>query len=385
MSAGSTPSRDRALLAGLYRAALAAVDPARAVKRTLAAPELAGRLRKAREMGVFAVGKAAGRMFAGVPAALFDRALVILPRGYGGRHPAGDRAEVRLAAHPEPDSSSVAAARRAIAFFSGFGPEDVILCLISGGASSLLCLPKAGLTLSQKRRRIRERARAGASIRELNRLRTSLSRVKGGKLARETPATLVTLVLSDVPGDRPSTVGSGPTIRRSRRDVVRIVGSNPAGLTAARRFAESQGFDVRTRSRLSGEASEEGARIARAAAKLEPSRVLLAGGETTVRLSPRPGRGGRALELALGAARVLEGLPVILLAAGSDGRDGSSRAAGAYADGSTLERARGRGLSIENALARHDTEPFFEALGDLFVTGPTGTNVSDWVFAVRQG
>ncbi|MDQ2969784.1 MAG: DUF4147 domain-containing protein [Acidobacteriota bacterium] len=384
MSAGSKPSRDRALLAAFYRAALAGVDPVRAVRRAISDPEVVRRLWKARRTGIFAVGKAAAGMFAGVAGDLldFDRALVIVPRGSA---PVPERrAEVLRSSHPEPDSSSVRAARRAVEFFSGFGREDLILCLISGGTSSLLCMPKPGLTLSQKRRRIREIARAGASIGEVNRLRTSLSRVKGGGLARETAATLVTLVLSDVPGDRPALVGSGPTIRGRRRDLVRIVASNRTGIEAARAFARSRGLAARIdRRRLSGEAAEEGARIARAVANLKRRTVLLAGGETTVRLNLRPGIGGRTLELALGAARSIDGLPVALLAAGSDGRDGSSRAAGAFVDGTTLARARRRGLSVERALARHDTEPFFEALGDLFVTGPTGTNVCDWVFGIE--
>jgi len=137
--------------------------------------------------------------------------------------------------------------------------------------------------------------------------------------------------------------------------------------------------------RLEGEAREAGRRFARAARELAPGAVLLAGGETIVRLSTRPGKGGRNLELALAAAVELDGHPEIaLLAAGSDGIDGSSRAAGAFADGTTLERTRDRGLDLDEALRRHDTEHFFAELGDLFVTGPTGTNVCDWVFAIRS-
>jgi glycerate-2-kinase len=136
--------------------------------------------------------------------------------------------------------------------------------------------------------------------------------------------------------------------------------------------------------RLEGEAREAGRRFARAARHLAPGAVLLAGGETTVTLSTRPGKGGRSLELALAAAVELDGHPeVALLAAGSDGIDGSSRAAGTFADGTTLERARDRGLDLDEALRRHDTERFFAELEDLFVTGPTGTNVCDWVFAIR--
>ncbi|MCA1580280.1 MAG: hypothetical protein LC796_02600 [Acidobacteria bacterium] len=139
--------------------------------------------------------------------------------------------------------------------------------------------------------------------------------------------------------------------------------------------------------RLAGEAAEEGRRVGRCALNLPTGGVLIAGGETTVRLTPLSGRGrsrrgGRTLELGLGAAEVLDGSRAALLAAGSDGRDGSSRAAGAFTDGSTLERASRLGLSAERSLARHDTEPFFDALGDLLVTGPTGTNVCDWVFAI---
>lgn len=381
--------RNRALLEKLYRAALAGVDPRRAVVRALAEPALERRLRSAEKVGLFAVGKAAGAMARGVPRRLFESGLVILPRGQGGG--AAFRArkiEVLEASHPEPDASSVAAARKAIRFFESFGPGDLILCLVSGGTSSLLCLPKPGLTLSAKRRRIRQAASRGMPIAELNRLRTSLSAVKGGGLGRRTRASLVTLVLSDVAGDRPETVGSGPTIRSrrrgGRRDVVRLVASNRSGLLAARRRARELGFrTVLRRRRLSGEAAEEGERIGREAARLPSRTVLLAGGETTVRLSRRPGRGGRALELALAAAKALENSPVTLLSAGSDGRDGSSRAAGAWANGTTLERARRLGASAGRALRRHDSDPFFEALGDLFVTGPTGTNVADWVFALR--
>lgn len=374
------------MLSGLYRAALSAVDPERAVRRALADRTIRRRLREAPRVGVFAVGKAARGMFEGIPRGAFERALVVVPKGYGS--PGGRDVEVCVASHPEPDRSSVAAARSALRFFSRFGSGDVILCLVSGGASSLLCLPGPGVTLAEKRRRVRELARSGASIDELNRLRTSLSRIKGGGLGRATQAALITLVLSDVPGDRPELVGSGPTVRGVREDLVRVVASNRMGLEAARDFSLRRGLEPRVRSRrLAGEAAEEGRRIGRSVLKLPPGGVLLAGGETTVRLAPpsgrgRPGRGGRTLEMALGAAEILDGFPAALLAAGSDGRDGSSRAAGAFADGSTLERARGLRLSAERSLSRHDTEPFFEALGDLLVTGPTGTNVCDWVFAI---
>ena len=231
---------------------------------------------------------------------------------------------------------------------------------------------------------MRALAASGASILDLNRLRTSLSAVKGGRLGRATRARLVTLVLSDVPGDRAATVGSGPTVRGRRGDVVRIVGSNRTGLDAAAREATRLGRRVaRVPGRLSGESRRAGGRIARLGAALPPGAVLLAGGETVVTLGPRPGSGGRTLELALAAA-LAESSGWTLLAASSDGLDGSSGAAGAWADGGTIARARRAGLDPEAALSRHDTRAVFEAAGDLFVTGPTGGNVGDWVFLVRN-
>ena len=366
----------------LYRAALEGVDPERRVAEALCDRRIARALAQAREVGVFAVGKAAAGMLRGA-LGRYRRGLAVLPRGSG--HVRASGVESVLSSHPQPDGSSVAAARRALAFFRSFGREDLLLCLVSGGASALLALPRPGVTLGQKRRAVARLARSGASILEINRLRTSLSAGKGGALGRATKARLVTLVISDVPGDRPGLVGSGPTIRGRRGDLVRVVGTNAMGLEAAAREARRLGLSPRIAPRrLCGEAREAGARLARRARKLSPGEALLAGGETTVALPPRPGRGGRNLELALGAARQLEGeKDLLLLAAGSDGRDGSARATGAFADGRTIDRARRRGLDPEEALRRHDTERFFERLSDLLVTGPTGTNVADWVFAVR--
>jgi glycerate 2-kinase len=376
--------RGRRILRLLFQAAMGGADPKKAVSEALSRPSVARALAQARNIGVFACGKAAISMAGGVPAGLRKRALVIVPRGY----PAGavSSGEVLFSSHPEPDRESLTAARRALDFFAGFGPEDVILCLISGGTSSLLALPRPGITLEFKRRAVRRLMRSGASIVEVNRLRKSLSAVKGGKLGRKTRARLVTLVLSDVPGDRPSLVGSGPTIREVRGDVTLVVGSNRSGLEAAALRARERGFDPHLRRRrLSGEANEQGRRFARSAARLQRGQVLLAGGETTVTIQGRHGRGGRNLEFALGAALELAGTErVTVLAAGSDGIDGSSRAAGAVADGRTVARARRLGINPARFLALHDTETFFDRLGDLLVPGPTGTNVCDWVFAVRN-
>ena len=367
----------------LFGAALGGADPKRAVSEALSRLSVARALARAREVGVFACGKAAVTMAGGLPDELRKRALVVVPRGY----PAGavSSAEVLFSSHPEPDGASLAAARRALDYFAGFGRKDVILCLISGGTSSLLALPRPGITLEAKRRAVRKLMRSGASIVDINRLRKSLSAVKGGKLGRKTRAKLVTLVLSDVPGDRPSLVGSGPTIRGIRGDVTLVVGSNRSGLEAAARMARKKDLDPRVRrGRLSGEAGEQGRRFARSAARLQRGQVLLAGGETTVAIRGSHGRGGRNLEFALGAALELSGTEEItVLAAGSDGIDGSSRAAGALADGRTIARALRLGLDPARALAHHDTEAFFERLGDLLLPGPTGTNVCDWAFAVR--
>ncbi|MGH9367268.1 MAG: glycerate kinase type-2 family protein [Thermoanaerobaculia bacterium] len=367
----------------LHRAALEAVDPRRAVAAALSVPEVARALRGARRVGVFAAGKAAVGMFRA--AWRPGRAgLLVVPSGYPGVRWPG--ATVLFSAHPEPDVSSVRAARAALRFFSSFGAQDVLLCLVSGGASSLLCLPRRGVGLSEKRRAVGKLVRSGAPIAEVNRLRTSLSAVKGGRLGRATRARLVTLVVSDVPGDRPSLVGSGPTVRGRRGDVTRVVASNRAGLAAAAAEARRLGLTPRIRRRrLEGEAREVGNLLARRAKRLAPGEVLLAGGETTVALGQTAGKGGRNLEVALAAALSIENVSgLALLAVGSDGKDGSSRGAGAVVDGRTIPRARRIGLDPTNSLRRHDTEPFFARLRDLVVTGPTGTNVGDFLFVLRS-
>jgi glycerate 2-kinase len=378
--------KSRALLKTLFEAALVGVDPRTAVAGALKNPRVSGLLRGSRRIGVFACGKAAAGMATGLPEYLRRGALVVLPRGYPAE--GLGNSEVLFASHPEPDRTSVAAARRALSFFEALGSSDSILCLVSGGTSSLLAMPRSGVTLADKREAVRRLMRRGASIVEINRLRKRLSAVKGGKLGRATSARLVTLVLSDVPGDDPALVGSGPTVRGLPGDVNLVVGSNRLGLDAAGRAAARYGLRPRRiRERISGEAREQGARLARKALRLKRGEILLAGGETTVTIGPGrlAGRGGRNLELALGAAFELDHSGgTAILSAGSDGVDGTSRAAGAFADATTLARAGRLGLDPARSLARHDTESFFEELDDLFVTGPTGTNVCDWVFAVAD-
>lgn len=379
-------TQTEAILDALYAAALEACDPKAAVERAMSSRRVHSAVAGAARLGLFAVGKAAAGMARG--AAVRETAsLVILPRGYPDD--AGAGRQILYAAHPDPDGASVTAAKEAVRFFRGFGRQDVILCLVSGGASSLLCLPRPGLSLPEKRRRVSRLSASGASIVALNRLRTSLSAVKGGRLGRQTAARLVTLILSDVPGDTPSLVGSGPTVRGRRSDLVEVVGRNRTGLLAARREAERRGLWPRVlSSEIAGEAREAGARLGAAAARLTPGAVLLAGGEATVTLGSgysRGGRGGRCLELALAAAIALDGTDgIVLLAASSDGRDGSSAAAGAVVDGTTIASARRAGLDPISVFSRHDTEDFFRRAGGLIVSGPTGTNVRDWVFASKS-
>ena len=276
-----------------------------AVRRALASPS-SGRI------GVFAAGKAAAGMARAALAELGDApALVVLPRGHSAR--GLPRRVVVFAAHPEPDAASLRAGRRAIRFFRSFGRDDTILCLLSGGASSLLAAPREGVTLAQKRRLIRELARTGAPIDALNRLRTKLSAIKGGRLGRSTAARLVTFVLSDVPGDRAALVGSGPTVRGRRRDLVRVVGSNRSGLEAAAREARRIGLKpVLEPRRIAGEAARAGRRLARRAATLRPGSVLLAGGETTVSLeNAAPRATGRTMPRARAGGR--EGDPATIV------------------------------------------------------------------------
>jgi len=280
----------------------------------------------------------------------------------------------------------VAAARRALAFFRSFGRGDEIVALVSGGASSLLCLPRKGWTLTEKRARIAAAMRAGWPIERLNRLRISLSAIKGGRLAAATRARVTTLVLSDVPGGEPRLVGSGPTIGRRRGDSFHLLADNRTGLEAAALAARVSGTTVRIEARvLAGEAREAGrafARRLRALADRETGEsFLLAGGETTVALGSRPGTGGRNQEFALAAALEIAGDDRLsLFCAGSDGIDGNSGNAGARVDGRTIRSGARRGAAADACLDRNDSAAFFERAGGAFRPGPTGTNVADWVF-----
>ena len=411
------------------RAAIDAVEPESLVRRHLGSPAAAPPGDGAVHLA--AVGKAAAAMARGAAEVLGSRiggGVVVSPPGAGGEPPAGCRA--LTGGHPVPDAGSVAGGRAVLELAGGLGTDDHLLCLLSGGGSALMTLPPAGVSLADLRATTAALLRGGATIAELNAVRKHLDQLKGGRLARAAaPARTLGLVLSDVVGDPLDVIASGPlspdpttfadaveVLRRRgvwrrapeavrahldaglrgerqespkkgdrcfERVVVRIVGNNELAAEAAQAEAERRGYPTRLMTTaLVGEAREAGgalaaaARADRAAAPGAPG-GLVAAGETTVTVRGG-GSGGRNQELALGAAQALAGSEGLLLgSAGTDGIDGPTDAAGALADGSTLERAAELGLDAAAALADNDAYPFFEALGDLIVTGPTGTNVMD--------
>lgn len=312
------------------------------------------------------------------------------------------RIELVRASHPVPDEWSVAAAERLLALAAAAGPHDLVLVLLSGGASSLACLPGDGLTLREKCRVTEALLRSGAPIGEINCARRHLSRIKGGRLATAAvPARLATLAISDVPGDRPEDIGSGPTVGDSStigdaREVLRrwrveapeggwsktakqvggdfgVVARNGDALAAAAAEALRLGYEPVLLGACEGEAREVGRAHARLPFQQGGRFALISGGELTVAVSGE-GTGGRNREYALAAAIELAGSPVQGLAADTDGIDGVGDAAGAFFDGSSVARSK---RDAEAALAVNDSGGFFDALGDSFVTGPTGTNVND--------
>jgi hydroxypyruvate reductase len=424
----------RRSLESFYRAALRAVDPGAAVQRAVVRHgetlTIDGeRLHAGARLGVVAVGKAAAAMAAALEVSAGDAiafGLAITKDGHG--LPLA-RMALREAAHPVPDARSEAAGRAALAHVRQCPPPDVLVVALSGGASSLWSCPLPGLSLEDVADTTRRLLAAGAPIDELNAVRKHLCELAGGRLAREAAAPRIrVLALSDVPGDRLDVLASGPCAPDPTRfadalaalarrlpaaevpDAVRmhleagargersespkpgdpcfarvrtaLLASNRTALAAAAEAAGAEGWEVRIEpSLLEGEAREVGRRLA-ARARGERAGMplcIIAGGETTVRVRG-DGLGGRSQELALAAALELAGTNGIgLLAAGTDGTDGPTDAAGAFADGETLQRARARGLDATSALARNDSYHFFAGEGGLVRTGPTRTNVMDLV------
>lgn len=423
----------RALLTRLYHAAVQRALPAAQLRHHLP-PVPRGRT------VVVGAGKAAGAMAHALEAAWPAEAplagVVVTRYGHTPPRPAGlaPRIDILEAAHPVPDAAGVRAAERMLAAVQGLIADDRVIALVSGGGSALLALPAPGLTLADLQAITRALLLSGASIGEMNAVRKHLSRIQGGRLAlAAAPAPVWTVAISDVPGDDPATIASGPTVpdpstaadalavleryrialpepvRQALLDgrletpkpdhprwadcTVRLMATPHQALQAAADEARRLGLRAHVLGdAIEGESREVGrvhAGLARYARQgqgpFQPPCVLLSGGETTVTVrTPQlavgeRARGGRAAEFALGLALGLDGLPgVWALAADTDGIDGTEDNAGAFVAPDTLARARALGWSAQACLDRHDSYGFFAALGDLFVTGPTHTNVNDF-------
>lgn len=411
---------DRALLEQMFRQAVAQAQPALAVSRHL--PERP----KGRTI-VIGAGKASAQMARAFEQAWPGPLSGLVVTRYGYAEPC-ERIEIVEAAHPVPDEAGFLAARRMLETVSGLGPDDLVVALISGGGSALLPAPAPGLTLDDEQAINRALLASGAPIAVMNLIRNQFSTIKGGRLAAHcAPARVATLVVSDVPGDDPALVASGPTIPLAgtrelarkyatlykldlpphahallagdgnlapaqgdavfARNSVATIASAALSLEAAAELARRQGVEAAILSdSIEGE-SRDVAQVHAAMAREIAQRnrpfkrpvVLLSGGETTVTLRGKGGRGGRNAEFLLALAIALDGVDGIsALAADTDGIDGSEDNAGAFADGTTVTRLRKAGVDPLEALAGNDAWSAFNAIGDLLVTGPTGTNVNDF-------
>mgnify|MGYP005811473529 CR=1 FL=1 len=413
------PIEPRALLRRMFDAAVAASQPARVVPRHLP-PAPKGRLI------VLGAGKASAAMARAVEDHWRGPLEGLVVTRYGYAVPC-ERIEIVEAAHPVPDAAGERAAQRMLELAHGLTADDIVLALISGGGSALLVRPLDGLTLADKQEINRALLASGATISEINCVRRHLSAIKGGRLAAAChPAKVVTLLMSDVPGDDPIDIASGPTVpdptsctealaivRRygvplpvhvravlesGRGESVKpgdprlaniethIVAAPQAALEAAARVAEAAGIAAHILGdRIEGEARDVGRalagialQVARRGQPFKPPCVLLSGGETTVTVRGN-GRGGRNVEYLLALAIALAGCKdVYALAADTDGVDGAEEIAGAFAAPDTLARALAQGIRPIDSLADNDGHGFFGALGDALVTGPTLTNVNDF-------
>lgn len=372
----------------VYRAALAAVDAGTAVRRHLRRDGdrlWVGRacVPLGRRNVVLGAGKAAAAMAEAVEDLLGDRldgGLVVVKYGHGVPL---RRVRLREAGHPVPDAAGMAAAAEVEALARAAGPDDLVIVLLSGGGSALLPAPADG-DLDRLVALTEDLLRGGADIHAINRVRRGADRLKGGGLARAiAPARHVTLALSDVLGDDPATLASGPTVPPGGPVAPYVVvGSLATALDAAAAAARALGWPTeRLEPLLTGEAREEGARIGRRLREHPGPRCFVGGGEPVVTVRGR-GRGGRAQELALAAALELSGTDRALLAAGTDGTDGPTDAAGALVDGGTI--GRGGPGALEH-LDRNDSGTYLARAGDLWITGPTRTNVGDLVLGLVPG
>jgi hydroxypyruvate reductase len=417
-------------LAALLGAALAAADPGACVRRALHLDReglWVGERRIDLSAGgrvfLVALGKAAPAMASAAIEILGERITSgIVTELAPGAYALPPSVQLFRTGHPLPDQDSLRAGNAMLGLAGQARRGEVVLALVSGGGSAMAEALRPGIGLEELRRLTAELLLAGAPITAINAIRTELSTLKGGGLARAaSPAQVVGLLLSDVVGDEPASVASGPTVAPSgtpglaRHTLERlglwpavpgsirealsqptrpatvdpppanlIIGRNADVLAAAAAEARRLGFPVQVLTeRMQGEASTVGTRLGRRLRASAPPACLLAGGETTVALR-RGGRGGRNQELALGAALSLDGADGLLLASfASDGIDGPTDAAGAWVDGHSIARAHSRGLEARQALKDHDAYPYLDGIGSLLLTGPTGTNLNDLVIGLR--
>jgi hydroxypyruvate reductase len=396
----------RALLAESFRAAVAAADPLKILPPHLPRPPR-GRTY------VAAAGKAAASMALAVErhwprdAPLDGIAITRYGHGLPTR-----RIRVLEAGHPVPDAAGEAGARELLAGVGALGPDDLLLALVSGGGSSLLSLPADGVTMEGLKAMTRELLRCGAPIQEINTVRKHLSAIQGGRLAASCRAPVLALIISDVTGDDPTHIASGPcapdpsTIADAQavlrkygiaapgpfsatpkpgdalfaRVENRVIATARRSLEAAAALFEARGIAARVLGDdITGEASEVARDMAARARGASRPSVLISGGECTVTVRGSGGRGGRCAEFLLALAIELQGTAGIhAIAADTDGIDGSEDNAGALLGPDTLERAQAKGVDAKRMLDANDSYGFFAALGDLVVTGPTRTNVNDY-------
>ena len=418
---------ERTMLRRFFDSAIESVSAARVMPRSLPSPQH-GRV------ALIAVGKAAAAMADVALDRIPAPAAALVVSRYGhmtDKLAARTGVELVEAGHPYPDAQSIRAAERALEIADSLEAQDHLLVLLSGGGSALLAAPAHGISLGDKQATTRALLESGATIAEINCVRKHLSRIKGGRLALAAgPASVTTLIISDVPGDDPSFVSSGPTVPDHTtldmaREILRKYGiaaptsilgalENPVNetppadslglagvetliiarardaLCAAGKEATSAGYVVMDLGdQLQAEARHLGASHAALARRLSVDgkpRAIISGGETTVTVQNRQGKGGRNLEYLLGLAIALDGAPgVAALACDTDGIDGTEDAAGAVVLPDTLARAQQLGLDAAEHLRTNNAYLFFEALGDLVITGPTRTNVNDFRVILING
>ncbi len=429
----------RQMALDIFYEALRSADPMEAVHRylrvkgiMLQVKEIDYFLEQFQRIWVIGAGKASARMARAVEESLQERiydGLVIVKYGYGERL---KKIQLREAGHPIPDTAGLKATQELLEFTKKMNEDDLVINLISGGGSSLLVAPEPKISLEDKKITTELMLRAGMRIDEINTVRKHLSRVKGGKLVRWIyPATIISLILSDVIGDSLDVIASGPTapdpttfeqakavlvkyelweqVPSSVRELIElgikgeweetpkpgdivfkrvqnlVIGSNYLSLKSACMFAKKLGFNtIILSSSMQGDVSELAKfygsifrEVIKSGNPIPAPACIIAGGEPTAKVKGS-GKGGRSQELALWVAKEIDGLEgALFLSAGTDGTDGNTNAAGAFADWTTISRAKTQGMEADEYLEENDSYNFFYPLGDLIITGPTATNVMD--------